>query len=554
MRLMKVLIKYSFLFVVLCQTLAYSQSLETKIDTTKNKIGAQFTLTLTVKGNPSTKIFFPQEKFYGGLEVIESYPIDTIKEDTKYQWIKKYGLTQFDTGKYTIPRIPVLINKKTVLSDSIKIQVFDVKVDTLKQKMYDIKPIMEAERPFGDWWKYLLGVLCVSVLGYLAYYFFKKHQNRTSEEEEIYNSPVEKASVLLELLEKKKLLEKGQVKEYYSEMTDIAREYIEKAIEIPAKESTTSELITSLRIAVSKKKMKLAKGSLEGLEKVLKQADLVKFAKSKPQQEEISEDTDKIKNSILSLHDAIPVVVDDTSLSWQKEQQEFLKKQKQKKTIIALSGITGLVLLLVLTFITITKGVDYVKNGFSGYSAEELWETDWIASEYGNPSIVIETPKVLKRLEPKTVIPKNALALVKEIQMFSFGAIRDHFYIMVSTTGFKPQKEAEAGGIYHSGMFKQDNEIDLNAALDATVKMIESQGVQNLMVKQEAFSTEKGVNGIKGYGTMTVDGEQLYYEVILFSQSGGLQQVMIVHKDGDAYGQKIADRMLNSVELKIVKQ
>ena len=78
--------------------------------------------------------------------MIESYPIDTIKEDTKYQWIKKYGLTQFDTGKYTIPRIPVLINKKTVLSDSIKIQVFDVKVDTLKQKMYDIKPIMEAER------------------------------------------------------------------------------------------------------------------------------------------------------------------------------------------------------------------------------------------------------------------------------------------------------------------------------------------------------------------------------------------------------------------------
>lgn len=532
---MKVIKKYSFLLFMLCHVMVYAQSLETKIDTTKNRVGAQFTLTLTVKGKPSTQVAFSNEKFYGGLEVIESYPVDTIKEESKYQWIKKYGLTQFDTGKYVIPRIPVVINKKTVLSDSIKVQVFEVKVDTLKQKLFDIKPIIEVDEPFGEWWKYVLGILVFGGLGYIGYYFFKKRK-KTVKEEVIFSSPIEKASALMQLLDKKEMLEKGLIKEYYSELTDIAREYIEEAIEIPAKESTTSELIASLRIASAKKKMKLSKETLEDLEKVLKQADLVKFAKSKPQDFEIAEDKKKIEGTILSLHKAIPVVVDDTSMKWKKEEQEFLKKQKRKKTLISLAGITGLVLVLMLTFVTIVKGVDYVKNGFSGYSSSELLNAEWITSEYGNPSVLIKTPKVLKRIDAKTILPKNSLALVKEMQMFSFGSIADYFNIMVSTTEFK-----------------QQNEVDLNLALESTIRMIEKQGVQNMMVKQEAFSTEQGVKGIKGFGTMTFESQQLYYEVILFSQSGGLQQVMIVHKDGDVNAQKIADRMLNSVELKLAK-
>jgi len=43
-------------------------------------------------------------------------------------------LTQFDAGKYLIPSIPVLVNGKPVFSDSIKVEVNEVKVDTLKQK------------------------------------------------------------------------------------------------------------------------------------------------------------------------------------------------------------------------------------------------------------------------------------------------------------------------------------------------------------------------------------------------------------------------------------
>jgi hypothetical protein len=71
---------------------------------------------------------------------------------------------------------------------------------------------------------------------------------------------------------------KRRVKEYYSELTDIARNYIEEAIEIPAMESTTSELIVALRAASLKKKMSVSQETIRKLRRVLKQADLVKFA------------------------------------------------------------------------------------------------------------------------------------------------------------------------------------------------------------------------------------------------------------------------------------
>jgi len=226
--------------------------------------------------------------------------------------------------------------------------------------------------------------------------------------------------------------------------------------------------------------------------------------------------------------------VDESSLKWQKEQQEFLKKKKRKAQLVNVAGISGFLLLFVLTFIIITKGFDYVKGGFSGYSTKELLNQDWIKSEYGNPSVVIETPEVLKRLDAKKVVPKDAMALIKDMQMFAFGSIMDHFVIVVSTT-----------------QFKKETELDLSQALNGTIQTMEAQGCQNMIVKQEEFSTEQGIKGIKGYGTLKANGQEMYYQILLFSQAGGLQQIMIAHKEGDKNAQKISERMLNSVELKL---
>src|SRR5690606_12031132 len=124
---------------LLFATVVFAQQprLESTIDTTKNKIGAQFNLTLKTEVDTVSAVVFPSGTNFGPLEVIRNYAADTIKKGSKVELIKRYGLTQFDSGKYTIPPLRVLIDKKAFLTTPITIEIENVQVDTLKQKMYD---------------------------------------------------------------------------------------------------------------------------------------------------------------------------------------------------------------------------------------------------------------------------------------------------------------------------------------------------------------------------------------------------------------------------------
>ena len=535
---------YIFLFLLSSSIFAQQKQVETSIDTTKNKIGAEFKLTLKTVVSSKSKVVFPKLKNIGPLEVIQSYPIDTVKKNDTYELIKKYGLTQFDSGKYTIPSIKILIDKKPFLTDSIRVEVASVKVDTLQQKMYDIKDITAVDNGIGDWWKYVLGLIIILGIGAFVYWFVKKRQQKKIEEE-VYKTPIEKATSLLNNLEQKELVQKGEIKEYYSELTDIARNYIEEAIHIPAMESTTSELIQAIRTASTKKKMTLTPETVENLERVLRQADLVKFAKSKPLDFEITDDRNKIQKVILTLDNAIPTEVpaeEEDQLLNEAQRQKQIKQQllKKRNKRIAIAVGTVLFLLIATTaFFIVTKGFKFVKDNLIGHPTKELLEGQWVKSEYGNPGVLIETPKVLKRMDTQKVLQKETMALIKEMQLFSYGSMIDNFYITVSTS-----------------KFKNPVELDLAKTLEGTLKIIEAQGGQNIIVKQEDFQTNEGVQGLKGYGTMSIlnpvdkTSTKAYYEILLFKQDQGLQQIMILHEEGDTYGNDIATRILNSVELR----
>ena len=541
-------IKLYILFFLLTTSL-FAQKVTTSVNVTKNKIGAEFKLTLKTDVDTLSKVKFPEAKSFGALEVIQSYKIDTVKNGARYQLIKNYGLTQFDSGKYVIPRIPVLINGKTAFSDSIKVEVNNIKVDTLKQKMYDIKDIAIVESPLGTWWIYVLILLVIAAAGFFIYKFIKKRQNKPKIEEIVFKSPIEKATTLLQQLERKELWQKGEIKHYYSELTDIARNYIEEEIHIPAMESTTSELIEGLRKAAKQHKLKLSNETVENLEKVLMQADLVKFAKVKPLDFEIEEDKKRISSSIVIIHKSIPEVVeeDDELTQWNEQQKELarlqkLKKQKRVRIISTIGIILGMLMLFLFGLIYF-KGFDYVKDNFIGHPTKDLVEGQWVYSEYGNPGIKVETPKVLKRIDVTKTLPKNAMALIKEMQTFGYGSVLEDFYITVSTV-----------------TYKQETQIDLDKTAEGYMKVMEAQGAQDILVKTEDFDTQKGISGKKAYGTLTIldkikgKSTKIYYELLLFSQNGGLQTILVMHLEDDKYGQQIADRMLNSVELQTAQQ
>jgi hypothetical protein len=206
--------------------------------------------------------------------------------------------------------------------------------------------------------------------------------------------------------------------------------------------------------------------------------------------------------------------------------------------------LTSLAVFAILFFVTlffiITKGFDFVKDNIIGHPSKELLEGEWVMSEYGNPGIQIETPKVLKRIDISKQMPKEGLALIKDMQSFAIGSLTDNFYVMLSTINYK-----------------QAMEMDLSKSIEGSLKFVELQGGQNMIAKQEGFDTKQGISGRKGFGSFSIinpltrTSTKMYYEILLFGQNGGMQQIMIMHQEGDKYANEISDRMLNSVELKI---
>lgn len=536
--------KILFLFLLLLSTTIFAQKVTSSVDTTRNKIGAKFLLTLKTTVGKNDKVKFPETKNFGALEIIESYKIDTVKKNESLELIKKYGLTQFDSGRYSIPKIRVIINGKPVFTDSIAVEVINVKVDTLKQKMYDIKTVQSVETS-SNWWVYLLLFVIFVWLAFGIFWFLKNRKKPQKEEEIVYTSPIEKATSLLQSLEKKELWQKGEVKIYYSELTDIVRNYIEEEIQIPAMESTTSELVLSLKNVAKQKKLKLSQETLSNLEKVLKQADLVKFAKVKPLDFEIEEDKKRVTNSIVTIHKAIPTVVEETDelAQWNEQQKEAqrlqnIKKEKKRKLKIALLAC----LFLLSSFVVyrlITEGFE----NFFGNPTKELLAKEWMYSSYGNPAIKMESPVILMRQDPEKILPKNAMALIQEMQIFGYGNLTESFYLALATK-----------------KLKQQTEINLEQLADETVKIWELQGATNIIFKQEDFKTNQGIEGKKAFGTinivdkLTKTSHKLYYEMLFFKQDGGIQQITICYKEGDNYGSEIAGRILNSVELNTAQE
>ena len=516
--------------------LSYSQ-VTTNIDRDTIKIGEQITYKIEVEADTTDFVAFPEGQSFLPLEVVESFKVDTTINERRMNLIKKYGLTQFDSGSFTIPRQKIAIANKFYFTDSLKVEVKNVEIDTTKQGLYDLKPLIAVDKSPSKWWKYLLiALLILGGLAYLLYWFIWRKKPLTEAEKIALLPPYDRAKLALKKLEESDYLENQALKDYYSELTLIIRKYLDEKVYDHSLESTTDELINRLLLLKEANKIDLSIETIRNIESILKRADLVKFAKGAPEIALAQIDKQTIEAEIDHVKEALPEPTEEEKLLDEKYREEIERKKKRKKVILTVV-IAFFVLAAVIGGFSIKYGFNYVKDSIIGHDSKELLESkEWVTSEYGAPPLIITTPKVLKRVNPQ--IPEGMEQTIQDSQMFVYGSLMSNFYIVVNSTFLNPKVQ-----------------FDLNKAVDNVMVQFETQGAQNIITKQDDFVTPNGAEGIDIHGTMTLVNPATNkemdskYSILNFYNNGAYQQVQLIYDRNDNYAEQIVQRIINSIEL-----
>ena len=532
-----------FLFIMLllgCGYLVHAQStpaVKSEVDTTFIKIGEQLQFKVIVEVDSTDTVIFPDGQTFSPLETVEAFATDTTRKKDRITLLKTYALTQFDSGAYKLPAQRIEINGKGFFTDSLQIYVATVPVDTLAQKMYDIKPLIQVEKSGSGLWQILVVILGVlAVIAGLIYWFVIRRKPMTQEEKEAMLPPYDRALLELKKLDNSKYLIQDEYKQYYSELTDIVRSYLEEDVNVSALESTTDELITKLEMMKDAGELELDNDTIKQFKSILQTADLVKFAKSKPPTSVAKQDRKAVEQIVVKTHEAIPEPTLEELMAQKEYQEELARQQQRKKWIIAGASAFGVLLISAIAFVSY-HGATKVWDTVTGHPTKKLLESEWVASSYGYPPINLETPEVLVRQEIK--IPAEAKANIKELQSFMFND--DKALLTVATT---------------STTFTQPAEPEFEKTIEQLLKSFEDKGAKNIITKQEEFVTVTGVKGIKTYGSgkfkIPESGELIKgkYVILSFGGKGFQQQILLTWQDGDAYAQEIIDRVLTTVEVK----
>ncbi|MBT6815980.1 MAG: hypothetical protein HOA49_06200 [Flavobacteriales bacterium] len=290
--------KKLFFIFILISSISFSQT--AILDTNTILIGDQIELNISVELNLNEEYNWPEftDSVYKKVEIISQ---SDLKEDTTENSkiiSQQILLTCFDSGSYYLPPIVFNKNKKTeglllnvntisINDSSAMMDITDTKIGTKDD--YTAEEIEEKERNF---WKRIAWIIGILMLLFLIYYLIKKYKKGESviTKRKIIVPPHITALNKLQNLQKKKLWQKGELKEYYSELSLILREYTENRFNFQALELPTSDITKNLK--------QIDSNILSKLEFVLLKADNIKYAKGLSLEEENKESMKKSKEFI----------------------------------------------------------------------------------------------------------------------------------------------------------------------------------------------------------------------------------------------------------------
>lgn len=258
-----------------------------RLDTNSILIGDQIGLELTVTVPTGRIVQWPVfiDTLVRNVEILRKSGIDTVASASGYYTIRQnLFITSFDSGLYVIPPLhfryfskgDTLLFFTETMPLYLEVQTIAVEPD---QDIKPIKPPLRAPVTFREMLPWIGLIMVAVLLAFASYYYLKRRKKAppvVTTRLKPTIPPYEAAIEALHALRQKKLWQAGRVKDYYSELTDIVREYIELRFGVGALEMTTGEIEAAL------KTLSINDTAREKLHQTLLMADLVKFAKAQP--------------------------------------------------------------------------------------------------------------------------------------------------------------------------------------------------------------------------------------------------------------------------------
>ena len=265
------------------------------LDSTTLFIGDQTDLHLRATGEVGELVTMPvlDKELIPGVEIVDRTIVDTISlKDGRVQYDQYLTLTSFEDSLFYIAPLPFVSGDDTIWSEGLTLNVVQpFEMDTTDMAITDIKGVYKAPIWWWGIFRWVLLALLLAGVGVAGYYLITYLQSRKSEEDgnEVKTEPLRPAEEValekLDAIKEKKIWQQGQVKEYYTQLTDVVREYIARRFEVSSVEQTSDETLRDIRPLLNERK-----DLYDQLRKMLTLADLVKFAKwsTTPDENELS--------------------------------------------------------------------------------------------------------------------------------------------------------------------------------------------------------------------------------------------------------------------------
>jgi hypothetical protein len=266
-------------------------TLSATLDRTSVPVGGVVWLTLDYRLPPGGRL--PEEPETNGLDGI-SILNQIVKPGRIRLQLLVDQVGPWQSGSISLTYLDARGEAQLLTAPPISIQA----VSNLGEKAEEaeLRPISDIVPVISIWRSYLIwaAVFIALILIGLAVWWWYKRRYKPTDPAEYTEPPDIRARRELRTLESQQFFEKGLVKKYYFDFSEILRHYLESIRNFPAAEFTTEEITRHISVRQDRKLIPL-----------LQQADLVKFADAVPTRARKEED---VKAALAYIRETSPQV------------------------------------------------------------------------------------------------------------------------------------------------------------------------------------------------------------------------------------------------------